>query len=587
MARTVMEVMEATATRYGPLPALSSKVNESWQSISWSDYRTQVRLVARAFMALGLKHQDGVAIIGDNCVQWFIADVAAIYAGGVPAGIYTTNSPEQCQYIAHNSEASIIVVENHEQLAKIQAVEESLPKLKAIILMKGADPADNVHGWADLPELAETVTAEQLEERMSAQRPDDLCTLIYTSGTTGNPKGVMITHSNITWTAQATAQTCAGTSDERLISYLPLSHIAEQIISLHAPMQMGACTSFAESLDLLGDNLREVRPTLFLGVPRVWEKIQAKMVQAGQSSPPLRKKIAAWARQQGLKGGYAAQRGQSPSLLFNVADKVVFSKVREKLGLDRCRLQITSAAPISLDTLEFFLSLGIPICEVYGMSECSGPATISLPETYQTGWVGQCLPGAELKIAEDGEILMRGPHVCKGYLNNEAATVEAIDEEGWLHSGDIGEINEQGFLKITDRKKDIIITAGGENIAPQLLEGKFKSIPAISQAVIIGDQRKYLTALFTLDPEKLNSELSSASSPASNPEAASACEAMNAYIQRQVDDINGTLARVQTVKKFTLLAEDFSIEGGELTPTMKIKRKVINHKYAPQIQAMY
>jgi len=534
-----------------------------------------------------LAAKDGVAIIGENCPQWFICDVAAIYAGGVPAGIYTTNSAEQCLYIAENSDASIAVVENEEQLAKFKEVEKDLPRLKAIVMMTGSNDADNVYSWEDLPALAEKTSEEDLEERINAQRPDDMCTLIYTSGTTGNPKGVMITHTNITWTAQTTTEILIGSTDDRVISYLPLSHIAEQVISLHAPMQMGASSWFAESLDQLGDNLREVRPTIFLGVPRVWEKIQAKMVVAGSQNPPLRKKIAAWARGKGLEGGYASQENRSLPFLYGLADKLVFSKVREKLGLDQCRLQISSAAPISLDTLEFFLSLGVPICEVYGMSECSGPATIALPDSYKTGKVGRALPGGEIKIAEDGEILMRGPHVFKGYLKNEAATAEALDEAGWLHSGDIGELDSHGYLKITDRKKDIIITAGGENIAPQLLEGKFKAIPIISQAVVIGDKRKYLTALFTLDPEKLETEVSNAGSPAHDSESAATCPQMMNYIQSQVDEINKTLSRVQAIKKFTIIPSDFSIEGGELTPTMKVKRKIVREKYQEQIESMY
>ena len=587
MARTIMEVMESTAQAHGNLPALRSKVGRHWQTVTWEEYRSQSRLVAQAFITLGLEPKDGVTIIGQNCPQWFISDIAAIYAGGVPAGIYTTNSPEQCQYIAENSDASIAVVENAEQLAKFKKIEHNLPKLKAIVIMTGHDDADNVYAWEDLPALAEQTSEQKLEARIQAQKPDDLCTLIYTSGTTGNPKGVMITHTNITWTAQATIETVTGSTDDRVISYLPLSHIAEQIISLHTPMQMGACSWFAEGLEQLGDNLREVRPTIFLGVPRVWEKIQAKMVAAGVQNPPLKKKLAAWARKTGLEGGYASQRGESLPLLYPLADKLVFSTVREKLGLDKCRVQITSAAPISLDTLEFFLSLGIPICEVYGMSECSGPATISLPDDYKTGKVGKCLPGGELRIAEDGEILMRGPHVFKGYLKNEAATAEALDEEGWLHSGDIGELDNEGYLKITDRKKDIIITAGGENIAPQLLEGKFKAIPAISQAVVIGDKRKYLTALFTLDIEKLDAETANAGSNARDLNTAAQCDKMIAYMQSHVDGINKSLARVQTIKKFKIIPTDFSIEGGELTPTMKVKRKIVREKYKEHIESMY
>ena len=273
-----------------------------------------------------------------------------------------------------------------------------------------------------------------------------------------------------------------------------------------------------------------------------------------------------------------------------MANTLVFSKVRKKLGLDRCKFFVSTAAPISMDTLEFFLSLGIPITEIYGMSECTGPGTNSLPEPfkYETGWAGSPVVGTEIKIADDGEVLMRGRHVFKGYFKNEAATKETIDEDGWLHSGDIGIIDERGFLKITDRKKELIITAGGENIPPQVLEGKLKSIPVLSQAVVIGDKRKYLTALFTLDPEKVAQVAADETdSPARDSAAASKCEKFNAYMQSKVDEINKTLARVQTIKKFVILPQEFSIEGNELTPTMKLKRRIVNEKYANEIESMY
>jgi long-subunit acyl-CoA synthetase (AMP-forming) len=311
------------------------------------------------------------------------------------------------------------------------------------------------------------------------------------------------------------------------------------------------------------------------------------MVAAGAQNPPLKKKIAAWARKVGLEGGYAEQQGEGKPMFFGLANKLVFSKVREKLGLDRCRMAITSAAPIAKSTLEFFLSLGLPIYEVYGMSECSGPATISLPHRYRTGSAGFCIPGAELKIAEDGEVCMRGRHVFKGYYKSEAITAETIDEEGWLHSGDIGTLDEGGFLRITDRKKDLIITAGGENIAPQLIEGQLKAIPVVAQAVVIGDRRKYLAALFTLDPEKILAEAQACGSAATDVESASSCETFHAHLQAQVEEINKTLARVQTIKRFVTIPSEFTIEGGELTPTMKVKRKVIREKYAAQIEGLY
>ncbi|RLA39843.1 MAG: long-chain fatty acid--CoA ligase, partial [Gammaproteobacteria bacterium] len=507
--------------------------------------------------------------------------------GAIPAGIYTTSSTEQCQFIANNCDATIAIVENYAQLVKFKAIADQLPKLKTIVMMKGSDTAEHVHAWDDLPKLAEQVSEQALDERIKAQQPDDICTLIYTSGTTGSPKGVMLSHRNLSWMAQNCVETYGCNSDERIISYLPMSHIAEQIFSLYIPMYCGGCTSFAESLGKLGDNLREVRPTSFVAVPRVWEKIQTKILIAGKASPPLRKKVVAWARKLGLAGGYALQQKRTPPLFYKLADKLVFSTVRRQLGFDRCRNLLSSAAPISIDTLEFFLSLGLPICEIYGMSECSGPATVGRANNFNTDKLGPCLPGTEMRIGDDGEILMRGPHIFAGYNNNEAATSEAIDSDGWLHTEDIGELDSQNFLQVTGRKKDIIITSGGENVAPQLLEGKIKAITAVSQVVVIGDQRKYLSALITLDDETLNSELSSAGSKAVGAEEAAQCKQLRSYLQRQINEINRTLAQAQSIKRFTILAQDFSIEGSELTPTMKIKRNIVSLKYQRQISAMY
>ena len=587
MKKTIMEVMKETAGKNSSKVAFSIKVNNEWESTIWKDYYDQVQVTARAFMALGLEKGDAVSIIGSNCPQWLISDYGAIFAGAVPGGIYATNSPEQCHFIAEHSEASIAVVENEEQLAKFMEIRDNLPKLKAIVMMNGSDPDEKVYSWKDLPGIAEKISQSQLQERIDAQSPDDLCTLIYTSGTTGNPKGVMLSHDNITWTAKTLIENTKTTSSDTLVSYLPLSHVAEQLISVHCPACIGTQIYFAESLDTLGDNLVEVRPTLFLGVPRVWEKIQAKMMDAGAQNSPLKKKIAAWARKKGLEGGYADQKGEPKPFLYGLAHKLVFSKVREKLGLDRCRLQVSAAAPISMDTLEFFLSLGISITEVYGMSENTGPGTVATPDNYKTGTAGPAMIGTEVKIADDGEVLMRGRHVFMGYFKNEEETQKTIDSDGWLHSGDIGEIDSKGFLKITDRKKELIITAGGENIAPQLLEGKLKAIPMISQATVIGDKRKYLTAIITLDPEKVADEAAAIGSSAKNAAEAAKCDIFVKHLQGLIDEVNKTLARVQTIKKFTIAPDEFSIEGGELTPTMKLKRRIIYDKYSEDIENMY
>ncbi|MBK8717589.1 MAG: AMP-binding protein [Nannocystaceae bacterium] len=585
--RTVMQVMESTAKVHGEKPALRHKQGGTWRTTTWAEYRNHARAAAKSLIKLGLEPGKGVAIIGFNCPQWAIADVATIYAGGAPAGIYTTNSADQCKYIAGHSEAQVAVVENREQLAKFKEVWKDLPHLRAIVMMYGDDGDDNVYSWTEFLELGKDVADDDLERRIKAQKPDDVCTYIYTSGTTGDPKAVMISHDNITWTASASLEMLGVQEGDRVISYLPFSHIAEQVVSLHGPMAAGMCTAFAESMDKLRDNLREVRPTMFLGVPRVWEKMQAGMVAKAAQNSNLKKKLAAWARGQGLAGGYADQKGESKPLLFGLADKLVFSKVRDALGLDQCRICVTSAAPISKSTLEFFLSLGIPIMEVYGMSECTGPATISLPNKYKTGSVGKVMGGTEIKIAHDGEICMRGRHVFRGYFKNEAATAEAIDAEGWLHSGDIGEFDADGFLRITDRKKDLLITAGGENIAPQVLEGKLKGIPVVSQAVVIGDRQKFLAALLTIDDTRLDDVLRESGSPAKTMAEAASCPKVEAWLQAQVDEINKTLARVQTIKKIKVLPADLSIEGGELTPTMKVKRKVVNTKYADAIAKFY
>ncbi len=587
--RTIMEVMKTTVDTFGDQTALKAKLDGNWEATTWQAYYDQVKTTARAFMALGLEKGDAISILGNNRPQWFISDMAAIFAGAIPGGIYPTNSPEQCQYIAEHSQAKIVVVEDLEQLEKFKQIRKDLPELKAIVMMTGEDEDDQIFSWNDLPKLAEETSNDTLKKRMADQKPDDCCALIYTSGTTGNPKGVMLSHDNIVWTGQQLVDAVKIDHRDQIISYLPLSHIAEQVVSLYVPMLTGSASWFAESLDLLGANLAEVRPSIFVGVPRVWEKIQAKMVAAGAQNSMIKKKIAAWARKKGLAAGYADQNNLPKPGLTNLADKLVFSKVKERLGFDRCRLFISTAAPISLDTLEFFLSLGIPVTEVYGMSECTGPATLSLPSPlkYRTGWAGPPLRGTEISIAADNEVLMRGRHVFIGYFKNKEATDETIDKDGWLHSGDVGEIDDLGFLKITDRKKELLITSGGENISPQILEGKLKSIPIVSQVVVVGDRRKYITALFTLDPEKFKQTAQTLKSPAKDLAQAVDCIFFKTHLQGEVDKINSTLANVQTIKTFVILPEEFSIENGELTPTMKLKRRIIHQKYQTQIESMY
>jgi long-subunit acyl-CoA synthetase (AMP-forming) len=587
MSKRVHEVFESTVKQHAQEPAFRRKKGAGWETITWAQHADITRRLAKGFLRLGLEPGRGVSIIGFNCHEWVAADLAAILAGGVPAGIYTTNSKEQVRYIAHHSESQIAVVEDPDQALKFLQVRDQLPHLRAIVQMHGTPVDERVLSFEHVLKLGDQVADADLAKRTDAQRVDDMATLIYTSGTTGDPKAVMITHENLTWTAESLSAALAFSSADVLVSYLPLSHIAEQMLTIHGPMRVGAVVGFAESLEKLPEALVAVRPTIFLGVPRVWEKIQAKLQGGVAQASPVKKKLFAWASRTGLRAGYAAQDGTRKPTLEPLADRLVFSKLRQRLGLDRARVCVTSAAPISKPTLEFFLGLGISLLEVYGMSECTGPATYSPPDNYRTGKAGIVIPGAELKIAEDGEVCMRGKHVFRGYLKDPEATRAAIDDEGWLHSGDIGTIDAQGFLQITDRKKDLLITAGGENIAPQVIEGLLKGIPGVAHAVVLGDRQKYLAALLTLDPERVPELAKTLGSPARSVSQAATCPLFRSHMAAAIEATNQSLARVQTIKKFEILPTEFGIPGGELTPTMKLRRKVIGEKYKKEIAALY
>ncbi len=583
MKQTVMEALAKAVAAHGDGLALQAG-EEKW---TWKEYDASVRAIAKALIAAGVQPHEGVAIMGYNRPEWVFADLGAVFAGAIPAGIYTTSSAEQAAYITRHCDARVAFVDTAEQAQKLVSEKASMPKLEKIVQWSGEKLADAmVVEYKEFEKSGKDVEERALEARIAAQKPDEACTLIYTSGTTGNPKGVLLSHDNITWTAKASEKLGLRAGDCG-VSYLPLSHIAEQMLTIHVPMSLNTTIHFAESIEKMPETLAKVRPCYFLGVPRVWEKMQAKMTAAAANAPPMRKRIARWARGVGLRGGYAEQRGESKPMLYGLANALVFSKVRERIGLDRCRYALTGAAPISKDTLEFFLSLGIPLLEVYGMSECCGPATESLPGSYRTGTVGKVLDGAEIRIADDGEILVRGRHVFVGYLKDDAATKEAIDEDGWLHTGDIGEMDKDGYVRVTDRKKELLITAGGENVAPQLVEGMLKSIAVVGQAVVVGDRQKYLAALITLDPERVPAEAAALGSSAKDVASASSCAMFRAHIEKEIERVNERLARVQTVKRFTILAAELTVDGGELTPTLKLKRKIIAQKYAKEIDSMY
>ncbi|XP_076443994.1 long-chain-fatty-acid--CoA ligase ACSBG2-like [Babylonia areolata] len=619
---TVPTLLHQTAHNIPNAIALSVKRKGFWVNWSYREYLEDVRKAAKSFIKLGLEPYRAVGIMGFNSPEWFIADLGCIFAGGLATGIYTTNSPEACQHVASSSQANVVVVENRDQLRKILKVRDQLPNLKAIVQYTGsvdAEAGDNVYTWEQFMQVGSDVPDSVLEERINALKPNKCCMLIYTSGTTGNPKGVMLSHDNIAWTVrQLRGETerhlALKYGDLSLVSYLPLSHIAAQITDLYMPMTLGATTFFAQPDALKGslvDTLKEIRPHVIMGVPRVWEKFQERMQTAALSLSGMKRRIGRWARGVGLKGNYALLNGQSPPFTMGLAEKLLFKKVRTGLGMDRCLMRVSGAAPITKDTLEYFMSLNQPLCEVYGMSECTGPHTTGFPRVNRVGSVGKELPGMRTvldKPDEDGsgEIVMHGRHVFMGYLDEEEKTKEVMDEDGGLHTGDLGKKDKDGFLFITGRIKELIITAGGENIPPVPIEDAVKEmLPVVSQCMVIGDKRKFLSMLITLrvevDPDTLaptdkltavaQEWVKAVGSTATTVSAVTegvGDRAVLQALQRGIDRVNArAVSNAQRVQKWSLLSRDFSIPGGELGPTMKMKRPVIHKMYSKTIDTFY
>lgn len=595
-AETVIAALERAAVEFAERPAVARRSASGWETTSWRAYRAEIFRAAAGFVELGVVPGTGLAIHSANRPEWAIADLAAIAAGAIPTGIFVTNTPEQCAYVLDHTEATVAVADTAEAATKLIAARGGAPRLATIVVFdldasdERAASADQpaLVSWRRLLELGTAAGEAEVLKRVAAQRVDDVATLIYTSGTTGAPKGVELTHRNLVWTAWCGAkQTIETHPDDRQLSYLPLAHIAEQMLTLHLPLQHGGCTYYVAALDRVPEALREIRPTIFFAVPRVWEKLQAAVEKAIAAAPPLRRRLLAWARAKALTAGYAAQRGEAVGLVATLADRLVLGKVRAKLGLHRVRHAASAAAPISLGTLEFFLSLGVPIFEIYGLSETSGPGTISTPGRFRTGSVGPTMPGLELRVAEDGEVLMRGPNIFRGYRKDPEATAAALDAEGWFHSGDIGELSADGFLRITDRKKELLVTSGGKKIAPAPIEGRLREIEGVGHAVLVGEQRNFVAALLTLDPVALPTLAQRLGSPAQDLAQASRCPIVRAFLSREVERVNGALARFESVRKFEVLPTEFSVDGGELTPTLKLKRKVVRQKFAARIEEIY
>ncbi|MFZ5478566.1 MAG: AMP-dependent synthetase/ligase [Myxococcota bacterium] len=578
-ADTIPARLFANAARIGDSPAWYTKADGAWAPRPWRDVAGEIRRATRALIALGLQPGHTVCILGFNRPEWVAMDVAAMCAGGVPAGIYTTCSSNEVAYILRHAESRFVLLENADQLAKVEKERASLPALEHLVMMRGAPALPGTLTWDEFLAKGDAVADAEVDARVAALLDDQLATLIYTSGTTGPPKAVMLSHRNLAWTAAAAKGIVDLRADDCVLSYLPLSHIAEQMFTIHAPITVGSAVYFAEALELVPDNLKEVQPTIFFGVPRIWEKFHAGITNKLRDATGVKAKLVAWAMDVGKRVAALKREGKPVTgwlaVQHQFADGVIYKKLKPAIGLGRARICVSGAAPIAREVLEFFGGLDVHVLEVYGQSEDSGPTSFNLPGKTKLGTVGPPIPGVEVKLAEDGEVLVRGPNVFLGYYKDPVATAETL-KDGWLCSGDLGAFDEQGFLSIVGRKKEIIITAGGKNIAPKNIEEALKSHPLVGEAVVIGDRRPYLVALLTLEPDAL-ARLGGAPGDAS----------VQAELQKAVDAANELFARVEHVRKFAVLPAPFSVDGGELTPSLKIKRRVVAQKYEREIEGLY
>ncbi len=577
-------------------PAIHEKDDDgNWRTYTWGQYWEAVRNTAKGLIALGHEPGDCVALIGGSRCGWVICEFAIMAARGIPAPIYPNNTVDQASYIVNHSKAKIAIADTAEQLDKFREG-NTKEMISTDLLVQMDDLYDDKDGEISLEALQEKGKNEdddELDARLEAIDPDDTLLLIYTSGTTGTPKAVQLSSTNMLSLIDAMLS-CFPMFYEgqpfRIVSYLPLCHVAEQIATNFTQLATGGQAFFCGDLTQIKDYLTDVRPTIFLGVPRVWEKFQAALEARFAEATGLKAWLANWARNTELACFKEEVRTGQPCNTFwrSIAQSLVISKVKDALGLNNLALAVTGAAPISLGTLEFFASLGITIYEVYGQSETTGIVTAGRQGKPRFGTVGKAFHNVELKIAEDGEILAKGPVCTAGYLHQEAATAELFDDDGWLCTGDLGQLDDEGYLSITGRKKDILVTAGGKNVAPAEMEAHINQITGVGQVVVVGDRQPYLTALVTLDPEALDALCADVGvEPAELADVANN-EKVQTYLMEQVEEgCNTKVARYQTIKKIKVLDVEFTVEGGEMTPTMKAKRNVVVEKYADEIDALY
>jgi long-chain acyl-CoA synthetase len=574
------DLVALAGRKHGDRPAIKHKVGEEWVDVSFKELAETVKNVALGLIDLGIEPGDKVSILANTRPEWTYSCFGILGAAGTCVSIYQTNSPEECHYVLHHSESRAVFVEDAEQLAKIREVESDLPDLELIIVMEPSGDIGDAISFEDLCARGKRRPDSDYEERLAGVKDDDMCLYIYTSGTTGPPKGCLLTHGNYRQvTNMAEADGRLG-GDEVIYLFLPLAHAFALLIQFIA-FDIGSSIAYWEKdPQKIIPNLMEVRPTYFPSVPRIFEKIYTLANSVGDPDEIKQ------AVEVGFKVRQMEEAGENvPDDLrkaFEDADEKLYQKVQALFG-GRLRQAVTGAAPISSEILEFFYACGIPVMEGYGMTETSTVASSNRPDAFRFGSVGKPLNGVEAKIADDGELLLRGPNIFKGYFKNEEATREAL-ADGWLHTGDLGSIDEDGFIYITGRKKDIIITAGGKNITPANLENSLKQNRWISQAVVVGDRRPYLIALITLDPEEVPAF---AEQHGLSVDDVPQSDEMRAEVQAAVDEANSHVGRVEQIKKFVILPHDLSQQTGELTPTLKVKRNVVNEKFAGEIEALY
>ncbi len=578
--------------------ALRQKVLGIWEEQSWRDLGGHARRIAMALAADGVQPGEVAAILANTRREWSYADYGILLAGGVSSGIYPTDAASQVHYLCADSAARVLFVEDDEQLDKVLEVRDRLPLLSRVVVfdMEGLERLDDpmvmsLEAFEARGAAHDEANPDEFERRLAARGPHDLAILIYTSGTTGKPKGAMLSHRNLCSVMERFAPELSADENDDKMAFLPLCHVAERMVGQFLSLETGARLNYVENPETIAENIREIAPSIILCVPRVWEKFYSAVSIRLREATPLQR----WAYGVALSIGYrVADRrlsgqpvGAGLLAAFGLARFLVLNNIRKAIGVNRMRWAISGAAPISPELIRWYHALGVPLYEGWGMSETTAGGSLNLPGAIRLGTIGRPQPWAEMKVSAEGEILIRGDSVFMGYLNQPDKTAEAIDSEGWLHTGDVGTVDEDGFFRITDRMKDIIITAGGKNITPSEIENELKFSPYITDAVVIGDRRAFLTALVMIDHENVERFAQELNVPFTNFQSLCRTREVQELIQGEVDRVNAKFARVEQVKKFRLIEHKLTAEDEELTPTMKLKRKLVNEKYRDLIESMY